>query len=419
MIQVEHLTKFYGNHLAVDDLSFEITDGHVYGFLGPNGAGKSTTMNIMTGCLSASDGRVLISGHDIFEEPQEAKRLIGYLPEMPPLYMYETPVDYLRFVGAAKGLRGTELAEQIRMVIEQTGIEAVAHRRISNLSKGYKQRVGIAQALLGNPQVIILDEPTVGLDPLQIIEIRDLIKSLGENHTVIFSSHILSEVQAICDQIIMIAGGRLVANGTPEELEEQILTPNEISVLTDGTAEEAIQKLSMVQGIAGTETEPADNGLLHLTIKTTEEDIYEVSRRVFRTFAVSSMDILEMQVKKANLEDIFIELAENSRAQAQARAAAENEAAEKAQDGRSGLLGLFSHHKSGAKSGSHLDSSHKKEDSSTIFTVNKADSTEDPTVIAADSLTNPTVIAADSAENPTVIAADSITNPTVKEDDIP
>ena len=187
MITVEHLTKCYGDFMAVSDLSFEIEEGHVYGFLGPNGAGKSTTMNIMTGCLSATDGTVRIDGYDIFEEPQMAKKLIGYLPEQPPLYMNETPVEYLKFVGAAKGLKG----------MDQTKIGSVRNKLISALSKGYKQRVGIAQALLGNPKVIILDEPTVGLDPIQIIEIRDLIRQLGESHTVILSSHILSEVQAI------------------------------------------------------------------------------------------------------------------------------------------------------------------------------------------------------------------------------
>ena len=193
MITVEHLTKCYGDFLAVDDLSFEIEEGHVYGFLGPNGAGKSTTMNIITGCLSATSGRVRIDGHDIFEEPGAAKRLIGYLPEQPPLYLNETPVEYLRFVGEAKGLRGKELEAQIGEVIEQTRLEGVRGRCISALSKGYRQRVGIAQALLGSPRVIILDEPTVGLDPLQIIEIRELIRQLGQTHTVLFSSHILSE----------------------------------------------------------------------------------------------------------------------------------------------------------------------------------------------------------------------------------
>ena len=212
MIRVEHLTKCYGNFLAVDDLSFDIDDGHVYGFLGPNGAGKSTTMNIMTGCLSPMAGKVMIDGHDILDEPETAKRRIGYLPEQPPLYVNETPEEYLEFVGEAKGLRGAELKAQMEDVIVRTGIGNVRNRLISALSKGYRQRVGIAQALLGNPGTIILDEPTVGLDPIQIIEIRDLIKDLGQTHSVIFSSHILSEVQAICETVLIINRGKLVAN---------------------------------------------------------------------------------------------------------------------------------------------------------------------------------------------------------------
>lgn len=212
MIRVEHLTKCYGNFLAVDDLSFDIDDGHVYGFLGPNGAGKSITMNIMTGCLSPTAGKVTIDGHDILDEPETAKRRIGYLPEQPPLYVNETPEEYLEFVGEAKGLRGAELKAQMEDVIVRTGIGNVRNRLISALSKGYRQRVGIAQALLGNPGTIILDEPTVGLDPIQIIEIRDLIKDLGQTHSVIFSSHILSEVQAICETVLIINRGKLVAN---------------------------------------------------------------------------------------------------------------------------------------------------------------------------------------------------------------
>lgn len=222
MIRVEHLTKCYGNFLAVDDLSFDIDDGHVYGFLGSNGAGKSTTMNIMTGCLSPTAGKVTIDGHDILDEPETAKRRIGYLPEQPPLYVNETPEEYLEFVGEAKGLRGAELKAQMEDVIVRTGIGNVRNRLISALSKGYRQRVGIAQALLGNPGTIILDEPTVGLDPIQIIEIRDLIKDLGQTHSVIFSSHILSEVQTICETVLIINRGKLVANmdAKKKDLEE-------------------------------------------------------------------------------------------------------------------------------------------------------------------------------------------------------
>ena len=218
MIQVSHLTKYYGDFLAVNDLSFEIQVGHVYGFLGPNGAGKSTTMNIMTGCLSPTDGTVKIGGFDILEQPEAAKKLIGYLPEQPPLYPNETPQEYLTFVGEAKGLQGGALRSQIESVMERTKITEMGDRPISALSKGYKQRVGIAQALLGDPKVVILDEPTVGLDPLQIIEIRDLIRQLGEKHTVILSSHILSEVQTICDKVLIISNGKLVAYDDTEKL---------------------------------------------------------------------------------------------------------------------------------------------------------------------------------------------------------
>ena len=314
MIEIEHLTKRYGGHTAVSDLSFTVDSGQIYGFLGPNGAGKSTTMNIMTGCLSATEGAVRIDGHDIFEEPEQAKRLIGYLPEQPPLYMNETPEEYLRFVGEAKGLRGTELERQIDEVIRQTGIEGVARRRISALSKGYKQRVGIAQALLGNPKVIILDEPTVGLDPIQIIEIRDLIKELGQAHTVIFSSHILSEVQTICDQIIMIAKGKLVAFDTPENLEQHLLTPNEVILTTDTPASEVRTLLEGISNITELSLEEPDSDLVTARIKTGLSDVYQLSRAVFSAFAASGNTLLELAVKKANLEDIFLELADNDAA---------------------------------------------------------------------------------------------------------
>lgn len=312
MISVDHLTKYYGGHLAVDDISFEITEGHVYGFLGPNGAGKSTTMNIITGCLSATSGNVRIDGHDIFEEPDEAKRLIGYLPEHPPLYVNESPYEYLRFVGEAKGLRGSRLKEQVDEVIEKTGILGVKDRRIATLSKGYRQRVGIAQALLGNPKVIILDEPTVGLDPIQIIEIRDLITELGKTHTVIFSSHILSEVQAICDQIIMISSGKLVAFGEPDELQKQLLAPNEILLTTDAGEEEIREILADVEPIGQISVSAQELGYCTAYIQAEQEDLYGLSAKVFRAFAGSTHVIFEMTLKKGNLEDIFIELSESS-----------------------------------------------------------------------------------------------------------
>ena len=312
MIQVEHLTKYYGDVLAVSDLSFEIGEGHVYGFLGANGAGKSTTMNMITGCLSATEGHVRIDGFDIFEQPAEAKKRIGYLPEQPPLYMSETPEEYLRFVGEAKGLRGAALREQMEEVIRQTGIDGVRHRRISALSKGYKQRVGIAQALLGNPQVIILDEPTVGLDPIQIIEIRDLIRDLGHTHTVLFSSHILSEVQAICDEILVIAKGKLVAFDTADNLEKQLLTPNEIHLLVDAPAAEVETILADVEGISDVSAEEDTPGRTSVRIETSGGDIYDATRALFFAFASAQKPLLEMTTRKANLEDIFLELTEKT-----------------------------------------------------------------------------------------------------------
>ncbi len=312
MISVEHLTKYYGEHLAVDDLSFEIDEGHVYGFLGPNGAGKSTTMNIMTGCLSASSGSVRIDGFDIFEQPNQAKRLIGYLPEQPPLYLNESPLEYLRFVGEAKGLRGRALTEQIDQVIHQTGIEQVKNRRISQLSKGYKQRVGIAQALLGNPRVIILDEPTVGLDPIQIIEIRDLIRELRQTHTVIFSSHILSEVQTICDQILMIAKGKLVAFDTPSNLEKQLLTAGQIELVADSDVAALEALLDTIEEISEYQVEPHPAGYCLAHVKTDCKDIHVASGSIFWACAKAELVLLEMSVKKGSLEDVFLELAEGS-----------------------------------------------------------------------------------------------------------
>jgi ABC-2 type transport system ATP-binding protein len=314
MITVEHLTKCYGDFTAVNDLSFEIGEGHVYGFLGPNGAGKSTTMNIMTGCLSPTEGRVTIDGYDILEEPDKAKRLIGYLPEQPPLYLNETPEEYLRFVGEAKGLKGEELKNQIEEVLEQTKITEVRHRRIATLSKGYKQRVGIAQALLGNPEVIILDEPTVGLDPIQIIEIRDLIKQLGQTHTVILSSHILSEVQTICEKILIIAKGKLIAFDEPEKLEKQLTESNEIFLTTEAGVEETREILAAAAeklgdgALCDISIEEKEDRLTGVHVKTQHDNIYDVSRTIFFAFAEREKALLEMSLKKANLEDIFIEL---------------------------------------------------------------------------------------------------------------
>lgn len=238
MIEVSHLTKRYGNHLALSDLSFTIPNGQIYGLLGPNGAGKSTTMNILTGCLAATSGEVRIDGVDIFEDPMAAKRHLGYLPEQPPVYMDRTPWEYLRFVARAKGVKN--LAQEVDRVMDLTQIADVRDRLIRNLSKGYRQRVGIAQALLGSPKLIILDEPTVGLDPAQVIEIRKLIRELGQAHTVILSSHILSEVQAVCQQVLILSKGRLAASGSLQELTADGRSLEEVFLeLTGGETEES------------------------------------------------------------------------------------------------------------------------------------------------------------------------------------
>ena len=218
MIEVSHLTKKYGGHLAVDDVSFTVEDGQIYGLLGPNGAGKSTIMNILTGYLSATSGQVTVAGHSLPEEADEAKSCVGYLPEQPPLYPEMTVGEYLNFVAELKKVPRAQRKEQVLRAARRTGLEKVLPRLIRSLSKGYKQRVGIAQALLGSPKIIILDEPTVGLDPAQVIEIRKLIRELGKAHTVILSSHILSEVQAVCQQVLILSRGKLAASGTLQEL---------------------------------------------------------------------------------------------------------------------------------------------------------------------------------------------------------
>lgn len=308
MIEVSHLTKRYGDHTAVSDLPFTIEDGQIYGFLGPNGAGKSTTMNIMTGCLAATSGEVKVGGHDIFEESRQAKRMIGYLPEIPPLYPDRTPREYLDFVGRAKGLTGKELDGQVRHVMAVTQITDMADRLIKNLSKGYKQRVGIAQALLGDPEVIILDEPTVGLDPRQIIEIRDLIKSLGEKHTVILSSHILSEVQAVCQTILIISKGKLVACDTAENLEKLFAGTTTVELTVEASPREAAEILHALGHITGIRTEPLEDGQCRLLLDTDSENGDTVCRDVFFAFSQARRPILRMNTTRASLEDIFMEL---------------------------------------------------------------------------------------------------------------
>lgn len=307
MIEVKHLTKFYGDHKAVDDLNFSVKDGTVCGFCGPNGAGKSTTMNIMTGCLSATSGNVTIGGYDIFEHPMEAKKLIGYLPEQPPLYMEETPREYLRFVAEAKKIPAGSIRQEINMALEETQLTDVADRLIKNLSKGYRQRVGIAQTLIGNPKVIILDEPTVGLDPMQVIEIRNLIKNLGRKHTVILSSHILTEVQQMCDEIIIIAKGHLIAYDTAENLEKLLQPKVTLEIQTDASREESEKILGEMEGVEKAEYREEED-LLSIRMETTPEHELEIRKALSLKFAAIGKSILKNDKVKANLEEIFIEL---------------------------------------------------------------------------------------------------------------
>ena len=316
MIEVSHLTKRYGGHTAVSDLSFTIEKGQIYGFLGPNGAGKSTTMNIMTGCLAASEGEVRIDGHDIFEEPQQAKRLIGYLPEQPPLYLDRTPREYLTFVGRAKGIKDKTLPEQIGRVMEVTQITDVADRLIKHLSKGYRQRVGIAQALLGDPEVVILDEPTVGLDPKQIIEIRSLIQSLGQKHTVILSSHILSEVQAVCQTILIISKGHLVACDTPENLERLFSGSAAVDLTVEAGEAQTREILAPLDHIRSVDVRPEGADRCQVALETDGDE--GVCWAVFFAFSRAGRAILRMTDAKASLEDIFIELTSGEAADAPA-----------------------------------------------------------------------------------------------------
>ena len=315
MIEVKDLVKNYGDHTAVDKLSFTVESGKIYGFLGPNGAGKSTTMNIITGCLAATEGTVTIGGYDIFEEPAKAKKLIGYLPEQPPIYMDMTPYEFLLFVAKAKDVPRVQLYDQVESVIEMTGLGDVRNRLIKNLSKGYKQRVGIAQALLGQPEVIILDEPTVGLDPKQIIEIRDLIKELGKKHTVILSSHILTEVRAVCDIIIIISGGKLVANDTPENLERLFAGTTTMTMTVRASEEKARALIETIDGVKEFAYTQCANGV-NGDVSFTYDGDAELAEQVFFAFCDARLPILRMNDTKATLEDIFIELTEDKQDEA-------------------------------------------------------------------------------------------------------
>ena len=310
MIEVKNLVKKYGNHIAVDHLNFTIEEGHVYGFLGPNGAGKSTTMNIMTGYLGATEGEVLINGHDILKEPEEAKKQIGYLPELPPLYMEMTVREYLEFVAELKGIAKNKREESINEVEKMVKIWEVENRLIRNLSKGYRQRVGLAQAVLGYPPIIILDEPTVGLDPKQIIEIRDLIKSLGKKHTVILSSHILSEVSAVCDYVMIIAKGQLVASDTPENLSKLMLGSNTVTCTVHGTRKQLVPALNVLDAKEiQYENTPNEE---QIKVKITTEKDKDIREELFYALAKANCPILELTSSSMSLEDVFLELTDDS-----------------------------------------------------------------------------------------------------------
>ena len=306
MIEVKNLVKRYGDNTAVRGVSFTVEKGRIYGFLGPNGAGKSTTMNIITGCLAATEGEVTIGGYDIYEDPVEAKAMIGYLPEQPPLYMDMTPCEYLEFVGRAKGLRGDKLYKAVDSAISKTGLTAYADRLIKNLSKGYKQRVGIAQAIIGDPEVIILDEPTVGLDPRQIIEIRELIRELGDNHTVILSSHILTEISAVCDYVIIIAKGRIVASDTLENLTKLYEGKNYVDLIARGDMDKIRRLIESIPDAELAEIESGELGRVHARIARQKE--VDIREELFFRFADAKVPILSMEFEEITLEKVFLEL---------------------------------------------------------------------------------------------------------------
>ncbi len=308
MIEVKNLVKYYGRHRAVDDLSFVVDTGKVVGFLGPNGAGKSTTMNMITGYITPTSGTVLIDGIDMGQKPEKAKAKIGYLPEIPPLYQDLRVREYLIFTAELKKMGRKRRDAVVHDVMEKTGILDVSERLIRHLSKGYRQRVGLAGALVGDPDILILDEPTVGLDPAQIMEMRELIRNLSRDHTILLSSHIMQEISAVCDEIIVINQGRMMAAGTPEELTRQIRRKNGIKCVVKGEREKILPALHALEQIQRIEEaqEPAEEGLVSLIIHGGEEE--DVRERIFFAMADISCPICEMTTPNASLEEAFIAL---------------------------------------------------------------------------------------------------------------
>lgn len=310
MIEVKNLTKKYGGNVAVDDVSFKIRGGKIYGFLGPNGAGKSTTMNIITGSLAATSGSVLINGCDICDDPIEAKKQIGYLPEIPPLYADMTPEEYLRFVAGAKGVKPAKIDKQVNTVMEQTGITHMKHRLISGLSKGYKQRVGIAQAMLGDPDVIILDEPTVGLDPQQIIDIRALIRKLGESKTVILSSHLLAEIREVCDHIIIISRGKIVADSSLEELESRAGDGITLRMSVKGARDTVLSVIESYPNIRRCCVLSDKDGVVDLELELPRG--LDIRDELFFAMAAKRCAVINIEQVSASLEQVFLSLTDKT-----------------------------------------------------------------------------------------------------------
>ena len=307
MIEISNLVKKYGDHVAVDNLSLTIEPGKIYGLLGPNGAGKSTTMNILTGYIGATSGTVKINGYDILNQPEEAKKCVGYLPELPPLYMDMTVAEYLKFVAELKKIEKKKRKEMINDAMEMTGVSDVSERLIKNLSKGYRQRVGFAQAVLGYPQKIILDEPTVGLDPKQIIEIRELIKKLGENHTVILSSHILTEISAVCDHVFIISKGKLVASDATENLINLMSTEQNIDIIAkcdEAVARQVIENVSDVKEVKF--EQPEEDDTVKFVVRAQKG--CDIREGLFKAFCDRNITLLEMHSAVKSLEDVFLEL---------------------------------------------------------------------------------------------------------------
>lgn len=307
MIEVENISKRYGHNAALDNVSFTINEGEILGFLGPNGAGKSTTMNIITGYISATEGTVKVDGLDILENPNEAKAKIGYLPELPPLYQDMTVEEYLRFVCQIKKVERASQKKHIEEIMDIIKISDVKNRLIKNLSKGYKQRVGLAQAIVGNPDVLILDEPTVGLDPKQIIEIRNLIKELGKKHTIMLSSHILSEVSAVCDRVIIINKGKIVASGTPDELSNKLSYSNRLALRVKGNENSIIKLVKECDGVETVESKGSlENGTVDILVEAQKDR--DIREPLFNAFSNAGLPILMMKSVDLTLEEVFLQV---------------------------------------------------------------------------------------------------------------